>query len=58
MHRHQLIGSGLMAAALVVVAVAAQPQGQRRAVVYEGARVIVGDGSAAIEGGALVVGNA
>jgi imidazolonepropionase-like amidohydrolase len=57
MHRQQVFGGALAATVLVLAALSAQPQGQGRAVVYEGGRVIVGDGSAPIDNGAIVVEN-
>ena len=49
---------GCVAALLVVsIAVSSQSRGPSGAVLYEGGRLIVGDGSAPIEGGAFVVQN-
>ncbi len=45
------------AAALMMAPAYAQPKVQPQTVVYEGARLIIGDGSAAVENGAFVVRN-
>jgi hypothetical protein len=44
-------------ASMASMVVSSQSRGPAGAVLYEGARVIVGDGSAPIEGGAFVVQN-
>ena len=53
----KMLVCGLVAASVGSMAISSQSRGQSGAVVYEGGRLIVGDGSAPIAGGAFVVQN-
>ncbi len=57
MGRFKLLGWCIVAGSLWSVAVHSQSRGPATSVVYEGARVVVGDGGAPIEPGAFVVQN-